>query len=283
LIFQLTVRALSCAEIADDADTVARLKSLYDTLDRGYTPAAVLAPWLPSPAILRNTWTTKRIHDIIVTAIENRKKSGKSGNDTLQMLLDQNTEPRLIVGFMLGLIVAGSRSTGTTGKPYLTLPPPLLGILTKFITSIIASWMLTFIGSHREWRDRSRAELEALLTSHGSASTDAPISEQLASIPLDAWEQHTPVLDSIIRETLRLAQPHVAMRRNLGPDVYIDGNIIPTGSYIVYPYSDVHLNPEIYPEPLRFDPTRRLETKETSYAYVGFGGGKISAPSLVTF
>lgn len=252
LVFQLAVRALSCAEIADDAKTVARLKSLYDTLDRGTTPAAVLAPWFPSPAIVRNTWTTKCIYDIIVRAIDNRKMSGKAGNDTLQVLLDQNTEPHLIVAFMLGLIVAGSRSTGTT-----------------------ASWMLTFVGSHPEWRERAKKELEHLVTSFGTAHTKASLSAQLSSIPLDAWEEQTPVLDSLIRETLRLAQPHVAMRRNLGPDVYVDGNIVPTGTYVVYPFSDVHLDSNIYPEPLKFDPSRQFDPKQTAFAYVGFGGGNV--------
>lgn len=62
------------------------------------------------------------------------------------------------------------------------------------------------------------------------------------------------------------------MRRNLGPEFYIDKKRIPTGAYVVYPFSDVHLNPEYYPDPWKFDPGRP-EVKNTSYSYVGWGGG----------
>lgn len=137
LVFQTTVRALSCEEIADDAAVVERLKHLYDTLDRGNTPMAVLLPAFPSPSMLRNTWATKKIYDIIMASIHARQASGIARGDTLQMMLDLNTEPAVIAGvsmvtapsspivpltrlpcvqFMMGLIVAGSRSTGTTGE-----------------------------------------------------------------------------------------------------------------------------------------------------------------------
>lgn len=83
------------------------------------------------------------------------------------------------------------------------------------------------------------------------------------------------MLDAIIRETLRVAQPHTAMRRNLGPDVFINDKLIPSGSYVVYPFSDVHLDPEIYPEPWRFDPSRK-EVSKVDLAYVGWGVGQSS-------
>jgi len=62
------------------------------------------------------------------------------------------------------------------------------------------------------------------------------------------------------------------MRRNLGPEVYINDKLIPTGAYVVYPFSDVHLNPEFYPDPWRFDPSR--PQPQTVFGYVGWGGGK---------
>ena len=104
-------------------------------------------------------------------------------------------------------------------------------------------------------------------------SADKEVSSRLSFIPLEAWECEAPVLDSIIRETTRLAQPHVAMRRNLGPELEIDNKFIPTGAYVIYPFSDVHLDPEIYRDPWRFDPGRK-EANHVSLEYVGWGGGK---------
>ncbi|KAF9066807.1 cytochrome P450 [Rhodocollybia butyracea] len=232
LIFQLTVRSLSCAEISDDPCVVSRLKKLYDTLDVGTTPATVLLPWFPTPAMIRKVWATKEIYDIV--------------NDTLQMLLDSGDE-KLVV-FIMGLLIAGARATGTT-----------------------ACWMLTFLGGHPEWRDKAKTEVEGLLASYPLASSES-LTSQLASISLETWEAQTPVLDSIIRETLRVAQPHTAMRRNLGPEMHIDGQLVPSGAYVVYPFSDVHLNSEIYPDPWKFNPDRQPETK-AAYSYVGWGGG----------
>jgi hypothetical protein len=98
LIFQTTVRSLSCSEIADDAVLVARLKKLYDTLDSGTTPSTVLIPWFPTPAMIRKLLATKKIYDIVIRAIKAREQSGISRNDTLQMLLDMGDEKLVVVG-----------------------------------------------------------------------------------------------------------------------------------------------------------------------------------------
>ncbi|KAF8183163.1 cytochrome P450 [Pholiota molesta] len=261
LVFQLTIRSLSATEISDDPVRVARLKKLYDILDNGTTPATVLVPWLPTPAMIRKLWATKDIYDIVIQAISDRERSGISRNDTLQMLLDFGDEKLVVVGFIMGLLIAGARATGTT-----------------------ASWLMTYLGGHPEWRSKAAAEVEALLASRSSAAPSSPtasalpsspssLSASLASIPLEAWENETPVLDALIRETTRVAQPHTAMRRNLGPELYIDNKIIPTGAYVIYPFSDVHLDPELYPDPWKFDPGRK-EVTHVPYGYVGWGGGK---------
>lgn len=140
-------------------------------------------------------------------------------------------------------------------------------------SSSLASWLITFLGGHPGWRAKATSEVESLLESY-SRSSMAPesLSSQLAAIPLDVWETKTPVLDAIIKETTRVAQPHTAMRRNLGPPLYIDNKIISTGDYVVYPFSDVHLDPELYPDPWTFNPGR-VEPKNTAFGYVGWGGG----------
>ncbi|KAF5369081.1 hypothetical protein D9758_002903 [Tetrapyrgos nigripes] len=250
LVFQVTVRTLSCSEISDDVALVSRLKKLYDTLDAGTTPATVLLPWLPTPSMLRKLWATKDIYDIVVAAIKSREESGISRDDTLQMLLDSGDDKLVVVGFIMGLLIAGARATGTT-----------------------TCWLLTFLGSHPDWRAKAKSEVESLLSSQSSSTASATLSGRLSTIPLEAWEAETPVLDAIIKETLRVAQPHTAMRKNLGPETYIDGKLIPSGAYVVYPFSDVHLNPDLYPDPWRFDPGRSFQ-KETGYGYVGWGGGK---------
>lgn len=151
----------------------------------------------------------------------------------------------------MGLLVAGARATGTA-----------------------TSWLVTFLGNDVEWKDKAISELEQLLAIYPPHDNTRSLSAHLASIPLEAWEAETPVLDALIHETLRVAQPHTAMRRNLGPDTVIDSKTIPSGAYVVYPFSDVHLNPELYPNPWKFDPSR--EEVKTPFGYLGWGGGEFS-------
>ena len=92
------MRSLSSTEISDDPATVARLKKLYDLLDVGTTPATVLIPWFPTPAMIKKLWATKEIYDIVSQAINARQQNGIRQEDTLQMLLDSGDEKLVIVG-----------------------------------------------------------------------------------------------------------------------------------------------------------------------------------------
>ncbi|KIP12107.1 hypothetical protein PHLGIDRAFT_82290 [Phlebiopsis gigantea 11061_1 CR5-6] len=251
LCFQTSVRSLTCHELADDPVTVDRLRLLYDKLDTSTTPASVLLPWLPSPSMVTKLRASKKVYDIVDGAIKARLESGVSRDDTLQMLIDHGDEKLVTIGFVMGLLVAGARSTGTT-----------------------ASWLVTFLAEDAQRRRTAKNEVHALLSAHSYDESIGKnsLAELLANVPVDAWEKHTPTLDKIILETLRIAQPHTAMRRNVGPDTYVDGTYIPSGAYVVYPFSDVHLNPQLYPEPWRFDPDR--SQNEDKYSYVGWGGGK---------
>ncbi|OJT07489.1 Lanosterol 14-alpha demethylase [Trametes pubescens] len=278
LIFQTTVRCLAFGELADDRVAVARLKSLYDTLDTATTPATVLLPWLPGPSAVRRLLATKRIYDIIGGALDARTAGGVARDDTPQMLIDAGDERMIIIGFIMGLLVAGARSTGTT-----------------------ASWLITFLSGHPHWKAKATEEARRLVAKHAEhARTTAPpppqeaspqarrcasdlsaLTATLSSIPLSAWETETPVLDALIRETLRVAEPHVAMRQYLPPTtldekaepLYLGGKAVPPGAFVMYPFSDVHLSPEVYKDPWRWDPGRTEMSLKAPYAYVGMGAG----------
>ena len=123
-----------CTEIADDPEIVARCKQLFEQVERGITPATVLFPWFPSPSMVMRARATKQLYDIIVKAVKVREQSGVPQNDTLQIFLDSGDELTTIVGvwmllskvvrysclcmiqFMLGLVTAGTRATGTAGE-----------------------------------------------------------------------------------------------------------------------------------------------------------------------
>ena len=128
---------------------------------------------------------------------------------------------------------------------------------------------------HPEWKAKVAAEIQALLAKH--TNTDAPLHDRLASIPLSVWETELPMIDAVLRETQRLTMGSTALRRNLGDAVKVDNKIIRTGDFLAYPLADVHANPDIYSEPMKFDPLRfdlgREEDKKAPMAFLGWGAG----------
>lgn len=98
MLFQTTIRALTCHEIADRPDVVKRLREQYEILDSGTTPATVLIPWFPTFAMIKKWLATLKVYDILVDAVNERERSGTLHDDTLQMLLDCKDERLVIIG-----------------------------------------------------------------------------------------------------------------------------------------------------------------------------------------
>jgi cytochrome P450 len=145
--------------------------------------------------------------------------------------------------------------------------------LLKKADLISASWLVTYLGCHPNWRHEARAEVKKLIASYSleTGSERNPSSTPLSSIPLSAWENETPVLDMLVREAVRLSQAFVSFRLNVGPEMYIDGKVIPRGALVAYPAASVHLDPVLYPDPWKFDPAR--PQPKGNLTYLGFGGG----------
>lgn len=87
-----------------------------------------------------------------------------------------------------------------------------------------------------------------------------------------------PMVELILKETLRLTATGAALRRNTKGDLPIAGKTIKRGWFLVYSAADVHLNPNIYTNPDDFDPSRfelgREEDKKEAYSFIAWGGGR---------
>ena len=75
------------------------------------------------------------------------------------------------------------------------------------------------------------------------------IAERLSAVPMSAWIDELPVLELCIRETLRLVESGCTFRRTLGDDVVFDGKKIEPGTFVAFPSTSVHLDPNIFSEP----------------------------------
>nr|XP_058970357.1 cytochrome P450 3A29-like [Pocillopora verrucosa] len=83
-------------------------------------------------------------------------------------------------------------------------------------------------------------------------------------------------LEMVINEALRMYPPGFVLQRDCNETCTIKGVKIPQGMPIMVPCYAVHHDPEIYPDPEKFDPERFTEdekAKRHPYAFMPFGHG----------
>ena len=89
-----------------------------------------------------------------------------------------------------------------------------------------------------------------------------------------ARDGEEPYLDALVKEVLRIRPPlPVAAGRVLDEPFAIGPHTVPPGTLILIDAWGVHHDPELYPDPERFQPERFLATAPEPYAWLPFGGG----------
>ncbi|KAF8816057.1 cytochrome P450 [Phlegmacium glaucopus] len=255
LVFQMTVRMATCAELSDNFKAIEEIQALYWTLEKSATPTALLLPWFPGPAKKRKEQATKDLFMKLHEYVDLRRNAAVPSSDAIDVLLAEGLSNVDIVGFVLAVIFAGVLNTGMN-----------------------SCWALVYLASHTDWKDKAKAEVDALIHKHTTNSSNEPLHKRLAAIHISAWEDEMPVLELVIRETLRLTVNGATLRRNVSEDIMLSGGLIKSGDFIAFSLADAHLNPEIYSRPLEFDPTRfsagREEDKKGTFSYLGWGAGR---------
>jgi sterol 14-demethylase len=101
-------------------------------------------------------------------------------------------------------------------------------------------------------------------------------------VPIEAWETEFPMIDTVLKESIRLQLPGTAFRKNIsGRPIPLNKEgteVIPTDAYAAFAVRDIHRNPNIYTDPDKFDPERyspnRAEDKNKQFAWIGWGVGR---------
>ncbi len=130
--------------------------------------------------------------------------------------------------------------------------------ITSSATSLV--WLLA---KNPEWQDRLRAELLAVTGGEGR-----PLAYQdLGKVELT---------EMAFKEALRLIPPVPSLPRRALREFEFGGYRIPAGTPVGISPGAVHMDPEHWPEPEKFDPLRFTPdqiAKRHKYAWVPFGGG----------
>ncbi len=253
-MMRLTFRIVGQTLLSMDLDGEA--KAVGDALDvalhwaNDYVESVVrVPPWVPTPRNVRFRRAKKTLDDLVLHAVATRRAEMERGanvpGDLLQMLLearDQETGATMsdeqLKHELLTLVLAGHETTANA-----------------------LAFTLWLLGRHPEVVAELRREV---------ASVVGDRLPTLAEVPRLVYAQQ------VIEEAMRLYPPVWAFERQALEDDVIAGFHVPKGAIVgIAPYV-LHRRAELYPDPLRFDPSRfdRAKAKERhKHAYLPFGGG----------
>ncbi|GHC78306.1 cytochrome P450 [Streptomyces flavofungini] len=129
-------------------------------------------------------------------------------------------------------------------------------------TGVAVSWTLHLLARHPDVAARVTGELDRVLGER--AVPDYPDLRRLT------------YLDMVLKESMRLYPPGPYGARETTDALTVGDYEIPAGATVFYPFWAVHMNPEHWPEPERFDPERftpEETAKRPRLAHIPFGIG----------
>jgi len=147
-------------------------------------------------------------------------------------------------------------------------------------SGINAAYLFAYLATNPTWYSIVQKEVDDAICRFRTSSSQTP-ADVLASLTLESWESSFPMIDLCLRECIRLQSAGTAFRKNIsGRSIPIgqSGEIVPPEAFAVYLLDEIHFDPEVYTEPLRWDPSRflpdRAEDKKSPLSYLGWGVGR---------
>lgn len=200
--------------------------------------------WVPFKARRRMTTSIKTIDDIVFDVIQERKKSGKRGDDLLSRLLEARDEGGAAMSDAqlrdeaVTLFVAGHETTANA-----------------------LSFALMLLGDH--------------------PSTDAALAEEIGRVLGDRKATADDVgalklTDAVMKEAMRLYPPAHIIGREAMVDVELGSHRLAKGTGVVFSPWAMHHDGRYWPDPFAFKPERWLDGSTSSLpknVYIPFGGG----------
>ncbi|TFK27786.1 lanosterol 14-alpha-demethylase [Coprinopsis marcescibilis] len=214
---------------------------VYNDLDGGFTPINFMFPNLPLESYRKRDRAQKKMSDFYVGIIKNRRegKSSETEHDMIAALIEQTyrngeyLKDHEIAHIMIALLMAGQHTSSATG-----------------------SWTLLHLANNPEVAEALyKEQVENFGTPDGKFRS--PSFEELRALP---------VLDSAIRETLRMHPPIHSIMRYVREDVVVPGSLsapskdktylIPKGNYVLASPYVSQMDPRVWKNADTWDPAR---------------------------
>ncbi|OJZ83139.1 hypothetical protein ASPFODRAFT_194566 [Aspergillus luchuensis CBS 106.47] len=259
---QSALAAMGISELAGSSELSRRVSDMLGALEGTFTVIDIVVPWPLNPWIVSTLITLARLYCLMSKIICNRKQKQKPHRDhpgnhgMLQDLIDRGWSTEAILQVVLGAAFGAQGNTPT-----------------------VTSWTLIGLSTDGHWLGQVRQEVSQVIFKYQNYGESA--DQVLRSLSMHTWEHEFPLLHACLLESIRLAVLPVVFRKNIST-TYIrigdTGEVIPPGAYATYDFRDGARDPDIYPDPQRWDPGRflpeRAEHMKDANAFTGFGGGR---------
>jgi cytochrome P450 len=215
---------------------------LQDWFDLNYSADAWIFPFdVPGSPYRRLLRHAERVERGILAMIDEKRKTSKNGQDVLSRLIRSRDEDN---GQMTDAELIGQTTVLFSGS---------------FITASTAmTWTLFLLAQHPQVMGDLLDELEGVL--HGGP----PLGEEADRLPL---------LDAVIKESLRILPPVPLAVRKVTSPVELGGLRLQRHDRVVLGHYMTHRLPELYPAPEEFRPRRWFEIDPGPYEYAPFSAG----------
>ncbi|MGF7121157.1 cytochrome P450 [Rhodococcus sp. BE178] len=228
-----------------------RFAQLYHELEQGTDAIAFVDPYAPIESFRRRDEArialVALVQEIMAERIANPPR-GKEDRDMLDVLVsikDENGTERFsadeITGIFISMMFAGHHTTSGT-----------------------AAWTLIELLRHPDSMQRVTAELDGLY-GDGSDITFAGLRQ-------------IPILESVLKETLRLHPPLILLLRVARGDFEVAGHRIAEGDLVAATPAISNRIAEDFPNPDVFDPGRYIDPNQEDivnrWTWIPFGAGR---------
>ncbi|XP_061373178.1 ent-kaurenoic acid oxidase 2-like [Gastrolobium bilobum] len=131
----------------------------------------------------------------------------------------------------------------------------------------ITMWTTLLLQKHPKYFQKAKAEQEEIIKKRPPTQKGLTLQEI----------RQMEFLSKVIDETMRVITFSLMTFREAKSDVRINGYTIPKGWKVLVWYRSVHLDPEIYPNPKQFEPSR-WNTVHKAGEFLPFGAGTRLCP-----
>lgn len=207
------------------------------------SPLAILAPFdIPGLPYHKGLKLAERMVQLLENVIAEKRRKDKADHDALAMLLHAVDEEgsRLsddeLIAETSTLFVAGHETTAKT-----------------------LVWTMFLLERHPDILADVLDEVRGVLGGRSMTVADIP---------------RMPLLNRVIQESMRVLSPvPILFLRVAASDVQIGPHTLPVGANVVVSPFATHRDPDLYPEPRRFLPSRWEKLTPSVYEYLPFGAG----------